>query len=548
MFEIRVADQRIPAYRIVKGFTKSEAEAKATVLKTLWEERWQKRKAADENRARKIQRENLLRTGKFQAQELTTEIQSTIMGLESLLKTGIGERIMDWEDLKDRKAFTTPAPKKPASVDMPARPSENSFAPALSVFDKLFTGRKIRKIEKAAFNHAIALSIWDREVQGLKSLIEEESEEHKKAVQTWKQLKSMMKANQDAQHASVEESRAAYSRTSKAATEYLLNEALSRSEYPDGLSQGFEVSFDPDSKIVVLDFELPNLNYLPKYKEAKFVAARGELQYVPVTDTWKKSIYDSMLYQCTLRSISRIFRVDRSCIVLSVVFNGWVRSIDKATGAEVHACILSVQAGRDEFMCLDLNRVDPKSCFRSLKGISSSTLIELTPIRPILRLNKEDSRFIKPYAVAELLDERVNLAAMDWQDFENLIREIFEKEFSRGGGEVKITRASRDGGVDAVAFDPDPLRGGKMVIQAKRYTNTVGVSAVRDLFGTVQHEGAMKGILVTTATFGPDAYEFARDKPLTLLNGAELLGMLERHGHKAKINLVEARAQRDLAG
>ena len=82
---------------------------------------------------------------------------------------------------------------------------------------------------------------------------------------------------------------------------------------------------------------------------------------------------------------------------------------------------------------------------------------------------------------------------MDWEDFEHLIRELFEKEFSVNGGEVKVTQASRDGGVDAVAFDPDPIRGGKIVIQAKRYTNTVGVSAVRDLYGTVLNEGATKG-------------------------------------------------------
>lgn len=43
--------------------------------------------------------------------------------------------------------------------------------------------------------------------------------------------------------------------------------------------------------------------------------------------------------------------------------------------------------------------------------------------------------------------------------------------------------ASRDGGVDCVAFDPRPIFGGKVVIQAKRYKGTVGVSAVRDLFG-----------------------------------------------------------------
>jgi len=45
------------------------------------------------------------------------------------------------------------------------------------------------------------------------------------------------------------------------------------------------------------------------------------------------------------------------------------------------------------------------------------------------------------------------------------VQEIFEKEFSHGGGQVKITQASRDGGVDAIAFDPDPIRGGKIVIQ-----------------------------------------------------------------------------------
>jgi restriction system protein len=66
-----------------------------------------------------------------------------------------------------------------------------------------------------------------------------------------------------------------------------------------------------------------------------------------------------------------------------------------------------------------------------------------------------------------------NLAAIGWEEFEHLIRELFEKEFSGDGGEVKITRASRDGGVDAIAFDPDPIRGRKIVIQAKRYTNTV---------------------------------------------------------------------------
>jgi restriction system protein len=111
---------------------------------------------------------------------------------------------------------------------------------------------------------------------------------------------------------------------------------------------------------------------------------------------------------------------------------------------------------------------------------------------------------------------------MDWEDFEHLVRELFEKEFGRDGAEVHVTRASSDGGVDAVVLDPDPIRGGKIVIQAKRYTNTVGLSAVRDLYGTVINEGANRGILVSTADYGSDSYDFVKGKPISLLNGSNL--------------------------
>ena len=92
--------------------------------------------------------------------------------------------------------------------------------------------------------------------------------------------------------------------------------------------------------------------------------------------------------------------------------------------------------------------------------------------------------------------------------------------------------------MDCVAFDPRPVLGGKVIVQAKRYKNTVGVSAVRDLFGTVHNEGASKGILVTTSGFGKAAYEFANQKPIELLTGSNLLYLLKEHaGIDAKIEM-----------
>jgi len=84
-----------------------------------------------------------------------------------------------------------------------------------------------------------------------------------------------------------------------------------------------------------------------------------------------------------------------------------------------------------------------------------------------------------------------------------------------------------------VAWDPRPIFGGKVLIQAKRYKNTVGVSAARDLFGTLQNEGASKGILVTTSGYGQASFDFAQNKPI---DEANLLYLLAEHaGIGAKI-------------
>jgi restriction system protein len=120
-------------------------------------------------------------------------------------------------------------------------------------------------------------------------------------------------------------------------------------------------------------------------------------------------------------------------------------------------------------------------------------------------------------------------------EFEQLVANLFE----RIGIEAKLTRSHRDGGVDVIGFDKRPLLGRKVVIQAKRHRHTVGVSAVRDLYGTMQHEGANEGILVKTAGYGPDAFTFASDKPVHPIDGGGLLYLLAWRGIKARIVFPE---------
>lgn len=307
----------------------------------------------------------------------------------------------------------------------------------------------------------------------------------------------------------------------------------------DGDSTYFpEVSSIFEDRMLGLECEMPTKDDVSRVKETYFLK-NGEVRQKKWSERDFPKIYEGHLYRLCLSAIDLVFSNDPDNKVSSVVFNGYVIDYSPTTGQLEKRIIMSLLVSRDQFVDIDVEHVDAKQCFKYLKGVSAAKLIDVTPITPVLSFDKNDNRFIDNKSIET--ESGTNLASMDWEDFEHLVRLLFEREFSSNGSDVKVTQASRDGGVDAVVFDPDPLRGGKIVIQAKRYTNTVGVSAVRDLYGTVINEGANSGILITTSDYGHDSYEFAKDKPLKLLNSGHLLALLHKHGIKGYINIAEAK-------
>ena len=332
-------------------------------------------------------------------------------------------------------------------------------------------------------------------------------------------------------------SKASSLHSNKVDMEAHLVDILKESDYEGLFKKDVNVLFH--NSIVLIEYELPSRDDLCWVKDYKYVATNNTIKETKMAESTIMRIYEQVLYSICLRSVYEVCVTKKADDIMSVVFNGFVTAINRANGIKERKCILSLQVPKERFLMLDLRNVDPKKCFKSLKGVSAAQLIDVSPVQPILTFNKQDRRFIEGKDIQS--NYGTNLAAMDWEDFEHLVRELFELEFSKNGGEVRVTQASRDGGVDAIVFDPDPLRGGKIVIQAKRYTNTVGVSAVRDLYGTVINEGANSGILITTSDYGHDSYEFAKDKPLKLLNGGHLLALLHKNGKEGYINIQEAK-------
>ena len=490
------------------------------------------------------QRKATLTTGKARAEEITLDASALRDRLRNLLRDTL--RVDDavrWDDLKpkvpfQRSRFTASAPNKHIDEWLPAPPK-------IGFLDTLF-GRKKQKLE----SHDARVRKVNLDNQKGQEAFATALAAYESQRKEWEQAQDRLAAahaiNQAEAAARVDALRHGWEVGDAAAITEHAGMVLDASDYPGLIPKDFDVSFEPGRHLLVVDYQLPAPSALPITKSTKFIASSGEFTETEIPKAEQAALYDTVCYQVALRTLHELFEADTPRNINAICFNGLVRSINPATGQETEATLLSVMADRSRFEALNLDAVEPKACFKSLHGVSASSLAGLAPVPPLIRLDKKDDRFVESMEIDLGETGGVNLASMPWEDFEHLVRQIFEKEFSQRGGDVKITRASADGGVDAVAFDSDPISGGKIVIQAKRYTRTVDVSAVRDLYGTTQAEGAIKGILVTTADYGPDAYRFAEGKPITLLSGANLLHLMEKHGMRARIDLVEARKEMKL--
>ncbi len=565
IWEIEVRHEGLNKYRHIRGSDRNIVEQKADVQRLAWDEMWEKKREKETAIRSKEEKKELAITKTNEAQEAINQLETI------LLHTLKVDDTIDWNSLlykqkypekwPVKKEYPKQKPVKPKLAHVPSEPnrSDVKYHPKIGFFEKLFAKSRKRKEDEAERKFTSNHEAWEkrkRQTQQKKKKLEADhaesvrnweieklkyEEQQEEAIKNWKIKKRKYEEKQEESNKKILEKKNQYLNKEPYAIFDYCEMVLANSEYPDYFPQEWDLDYQAEAKILIVDYSLPGIDSLPTVKTVKYVILRDEFTETNLSSTALNKLYDGLLYQIALRTIHELYEADVINSLDSVVFNGWVDSTDKATGQNTNSCIMSLQASKDEFLAINLEKVDPKVCFKQLKGVGSSKLHGLTPVAPIISIDKEDRRFVSAYDVVDAVDESDNLATMDWQDFEHLIRELFEKEFGSAGAEVKVTQASRDKGVDAVAFDPDPIRGGKTVIQAKRYTLTVGVSAVRDLYGTVLNEGAGKGILVTTSDYGPDAYEFARNKPLVLINGNNLLHMLEKHGHKARIDIQEAR-------
>jgi restriction system protein len=122
-----------------------------------------------------------------------------------------------------------------------------------------------------------------------------------------------------------------------------------------------------------------------------------------------------------------------------------------------------------------------------------------------------------------LVDSQTGLESLrntPWKQFEFLVAEAYQRqgyqvEFSLGRG--------ADGGVDLVLRRDSRTS----LVQCKQWkVFSVGAPVIREMFGLMTAENADEAIIVTSGKFTRDARDFAAGRPITLIDGPQLLALV----------------------
>ena len=145
-----------------------------------------------------------------------------------------------------------------------------------------------------------------------------------------------------------------------------------------------KVAYSPDKRQLVVEYELPTVDVVPKAKSYRYVKSRETVVETARPASQVKALYTSTIAQLTLLSLAAIFEFDSECQVDVVVFDGVVEALDPDSGQPIRPCLITVRVTGDTFAEIDLEHSDPSACLKQLSAAVSRNPTKFVPVRPLL--------------------------------------------------------------------------------------------------------------------------------------------------------------------
>jgi restriction system protein len=391
--------------RVIKDEYESGRDDKVEAQFKKWDDKW-----AKISQKRKLMEE---------AEERTRDAQEEQKVIEDLHVYALNvDATVNWDSLKNTKNFEVPNPKnnleaelnkisppqQPTYNDLPKEPDKGTFEPKRSVLDNILKQRKERKTRQAETLYKEAMTAWKKsvdEINFLNSTIKEKYEQRLRNFElqkqevnnrfdvlekNWAREKKAYAENQEKYNKTIDDLKKNYLDKNELAVKKYCEIVINKLIYPKHFPKKAAVNYSPKNKVLVVDYLLPALDDFPRLVGVKYIASRNELKESFLSKTALSKIYDPAIYKITLRTLNELFKSDKAEALESIIFNGWVNTIDKATGKKVKNCIVSIKSNKIEFNAIKFSNVDPKICFKDLNGIGSRKLSSMTAVEPIAQI------------------------------------------------------------------------------------------------------------------------------------------------------------------
>nr|WP_288526297.1 restriction endonuclease [uncultured Romboutsia sp.] len=449
----------------------------------------------------KQQKEQYINDRHEEASILTNNIDIYIKNLNNIINSKCREISIEEFIKKDLQEL-----KLPEELLVPyTKPSELNIRKS-NIIEKLFEGPKQKynlyvKEEKERYEKEY--NIYEENEANRKSKIESLIKVHELQTNEIINTKKELYKNRDASIIS----------SYKA-------ELLNQIEYPVEFKRCINTGYCKDSNKLVIDYLLPDIQIVPDKTGYEYKKTKDEIKAITMSVKDRNSIYNQVVFSIALNSISNVFNQDIHNNIDTIVFNGYIKDIDSSTGQDINPYIISVMVDKNIFNSIDMSRIDKLKCLKqTMQGridIGSNLCFkEITPIAKCDYLNK-----------SVISSESINLLEVDPFALESLVCTLFRNM----GYEVIETKKTNDGGIDCELYNNDPIMGGKVIGQVKRYKNNIDIPKLREFESVLRNSDAMKGIFISTSNFSSECEKFASENNISLINGSLLVDYFNRYG------------------
>ncbi|MBL7649305.1 MAG: DUF4236 domain-containing protein [Candidatus Hydrogenedentes bacterium] len=409
-YSIEISHEGINKFQVIKGDSQEDVEQKACAKMRQWNEIWERSQILEQERSARQSRANAIAEKKKLASEQTEEAQALLAELDGILIYTLGvDDTIDWASLKGPKSYPEPRPEEPQLPTPPIEPElprkhrrdDAKYEVRPDLLGKLFKSIHAKRLAEAETLYLADHARWESIARSIYSEYESRRNEHLQLVH---RLESQYRSELDAW----ERRREVYSQRWQVRSDYVdakrnryfagdsrvvqdyCELVLGNSKYPDYFPQAYELLYEVDDKLLVVDYQIPAPEALPTCCEIRYIQSKDEFVEKEIGQAHRNKAFSKAAYEIALRTLHELFEADRADALLEIVFNGYVATVDSRSGEDVELCIMTVKAEKNRFLSIQLDRIESKECFDSLGGRCKSPLHKLVPVEPIRSATPRD--------------------------------------------------------------------------------------------------------------------------------------------------------------